>query len=605
MNTKILFITQKRNDAIWIVDKAILKELNSLDHDFHFLPLRKKWNSLFWIMVNYCINTISFFKYWFLYDKFYFSRENPYVIFLNTFFPSKTIVMCVHHVENYWGKHFIWKAMIRSVSEFVAISEFTASQLIWLWVDKSLITINYNWISETYFPEKIVNFLKFPYILYVWSELERKNLKNLLLWFKSIIKKYPKIKLIKVWKAWTNEEIFDSLVNNLWLQDAVIIKREFISEETLRKFYSNALFYVSVSTLEWFWLTIPEALACWTPVLVSKIWPFLEIVWKSQISVDPLDVVQIEKWMEKYIIDTTFREKMIKESLPIAKKFSRKTTANNLLWIVTMWNSTKNNELIHNKIAHSYNKRHTEIYNEIEQKRLKKTILTALSFSAKKNNIKSLDYWAGTWNLSKYFEYFDCTNYAIDLSEKSLSLLQWKYKKTTTKKFDWTSIPFENGYFDIIWLYSVVHHIPNYLDAIVEICDKIAPWGILYIDHEASLNKWKDDPLLEEYYAKNYNTFFKIKKAVLTGEIFHYPFRKWLFIRAFINKRYQNEWDIHVFKDDYVDWILIQNLLEKKWFTILESKNYLVYDSMANYATYLKYRDIVADTTLLIAQKNI
>lgn len=319
---KILFVTQNANNAIWIVDKSIKEELWKMKHNFVFFELREKWEQRYEIILNYIINIIYICFKSISYKSIYFSWENPYVIFIKFFYPWKKIYMCVHHVENYWWKTLIWKLILKTVYKIVVVSNFTKEQLIDIWVKNNNIIINYNWISKKFYPEKKHLFQKFKYILYVWTELERKNIKNLLLAYKQVVNIHREIKLIKIWRPIEWKEITDLLVQQLELKDNIIFKREYITDDELRRYYSNALCYVSVAKLEWFWLTIPESLSCWCPVVASNIGPFKEILWNSQIIVDPLNINKISEWILKYIENEDLRKKMSIEWIKIAKKFN-------------------------------------------------------------------------------------------------------------------------------------------------------------------------------------------------------------------------------------------------------------------------------------------
>ncbi|MDP2090199.1 MAG: glycosyltransferase family 1 protein [Candidatus Gracilibacteria bacterium] len=323
----ILYITQKSSNAIGIVDNSILKELLIIDHNFDFYYLKEKGNKKYEIIINYIFNIILLLLKCIFYKKIYFSWENPYVIFVKFLFPWKKIYMCVMHVEDYWGKSIIGKLIFKSVKKYVVISEFTKNQLIEYGIKSDDIFVNYLGISKEFFPEKINNFTDFKYILYVGTELERKNIKNLLLAFNEVIKKYPKLKLIKIGKPVIGKETTDNLVNELGLKDYIIFKREFISESELRKYYSNSICYISVATLEGFGMTVPEAMSCGCPVVVSDIGPFNEIVLKSQVIVNPYDINSITEGIFKYIDDKDFRNKMIDEGLINSMRFNWKTNA--------------------------------------------------------------------------------------------------------------------------------------------------------------------------------------------------------------------------------------------------------------------------------------
>jgi len=165
---KILYITQKRNDAIWIVDNSVKKELKNITHPFDFLEIHEKWKWTFNVIKNYIRNIFLLRKKCFKYDKVYFTWENPYWIFVRMIYWRKYIVMTIHHVEDYWWKTIVWKLIFKTTNLFIAISEFTKSQLVELWVNKDKILVNYNWISDIYYPEPIKDFTEYPYILYVW-----------------------------------------------------------------------------------------------------------------------------------------------------------------------------------------------------------------------------------------------------------------------------------------------------------------------------------------------------------------------------------------------------------------------------------------------------
>lgn len=333
---KYLFITQKRLDAIWVVDDNIKRELSKTNHNFDFLDIKEKWNKKWKVILNYILNIILILIKTFHYDKIYFTWENPYVIFVKFLYPSKKIYMCVHHVEDYWGKTQIGRLIIKSVYKIVAISYFTKKQLIEIWTRDEDIFVNYNGISDEFYPEKVEKFQDFEYILYVWTEVERKNIEILLLSMQKVISQYPHIKLLKLWPSAASEyeEKYNKQVQNLKCESNIIFKRSKFSQEELRKYYSNAICYISVSKLEWFWLTIPEALACACPVVASNIEPFKEILWESQILVEPNNIEEISQWIIQYIENKDFREKMSREWRNISKKFHWKENVNTLIQIL-------------------------------------------------------------------------------------------------------------------------------------------------------------------------------------------------------------------------------------------------------------------------------
>lgn len=265
-----------------------------------------------------------------------------------------------------------------------------------------------------------------------------------------------------------------------------------------------------------------------------------------------------------------------------------------------------NNKYVHDKVSSKYNRRHFEIYNLYEQERLW-NIIKDITKSFEKKNLNVLDFWSGTWNLTHFFLENNCNVTSLDVSKKSLEVLikiYWEFKeKISIKEFDWWKIPFNDNTFDIVATYSVLHHVPNYLEAVEEMIRCLNKWWILFIDHEANKNKWNPPIELQEYYKLTNNILKKIKNIFISWEVFEFDFWRWVFIRKFINNRFRNEWDLHVFKDDHIEWELIKELLKNKWMEIIEEKDYLLFSSNISVDTYNKFKNKLNDTKFIIAKK--
>ncbi len=301
---KVLYIHQKRNDAIGIVDnEQIFRLKNHPDNPFDFLEIYPKWTKIYAVIYNYIRNFFLIIYKSFLYKQIYFSYENPYITGLKSIFPWKKIFMCIHHIEN-WGDNFIGKIILAIPEKIFAISHFTKQQILDRNISTEKIIVNYNGISEKFYPEKIKNFYPKKYILYVGTELPRKNLENLIYAFEIFHKKHPEILFVKIGQAgWEeHEQNFDNFLKNFSnLQNNIILKREKMWYDELRKWYSNAEFYISVSKLEWFGLTIPEAIACECKIIASNIPPFREICTDKNLLVNPHNIEEIAKKMETTI----------------------------------------------------------------------------------------------------------------------------------------------------------------------------------------------------------------------------------------------------------------------------------------------------------------
>lgn len=265
----------------------------------------------------------------------------------------------------------------------------------------------------------------------------------------------------------------------------------------------------------------------------------------------------------------------------------------------------KNNILVNHINVERYNLNHPEIYNQFEQKRLKNTIIHLLKYANNNENMV-LDLGAGTGNLTFKFIQNNCHVTAADVSEKSLLAIKKKApNELEIIKLDGEKLPFKDNTFDIVAVYSVLHHIPDYLIAVKEMFRILKPEGILYVDHEFNQNKWNKNKLIEEYYnlskKSKFEEFFYLTK---TGKLFTPQFIKSFFIKRFINPKYKTEGDIHVWSDDHIEWDLIKKTIFDFNGVILYEKDYLLYNSSVSIEIYDIYKDKCTDMKCIFFQKS-
>jgi ubiquinone/menaquinone biosynthesis C-methylase UbiE len=271
-----------------------------------------------------------------------------------------------------------------------------------------------------------------------------------------------------------------------------------------------------------------------------------------------------------------------------------------------MNNTIKQNISIHNEIYHLYNLKHVEIYNDVEQNRLNKLVERIVSnISSKK--IKVLDVGAGTGNLSLKFLKNDCEVVASDVSKKSLELLKKLSNNNCNLKLSLIKnreLPLNDNQFDVVCTYSVLHHIPDYLFTVKEMIRVCKPGGFIYIDHEANKNRYYPGECLSEYNRINKQTKLEhIRKLFRTRELFSLSFIKAVFIIFFINKKYRREGDIHVWKDDYIDWDKIKEVFKKNNCEVLKEIDYLMYKPKGGIEIFDKYKKKCSDTKYVIFKK--
>ena len=243
----------------------------------------------------------------------------------------------------YWNKtiwRWLYKRMLYKCLWIIAISQATKDDIIdkfWKDLEKK-VEVVYNWIDLNVFKpasrkEKPGN-LKDPYICYIGSEMDRKNLKNIIAWFSIVKKEFPNLKLIKAPKdnTWDREKTLKYINdNNLKVWEDVIFIDEYLPIEKLVELYQYAEVFVFPSLKEWFWFPILEAQACWTPVITTNYNPMKELVKYKEMTVDPNNPQNIADKIIKVLKDPDLRENMVKDWLKNSSNFTRDNTAQNML----------------------------------------------------------------------------------------------------------------------------------------------------------------------------------------------------------------------------------------------------------------------------------
>lgn len=223
------------------------------------------------------------------------------------------------------------------------------------------------------------------------------------------------------------------------------------------------------------------------------------------------------------------------------------------------------------------------------------------------NKAKVLDVGAGTGNLALKFLENNCEVTASDVSEKSLELLKRLSGENDNLKLALIKdkrLPFKDNEFDIVGTYSVLHHIPDYLFTVKEMIRVCKPNGFIYIDHEGNNNRWNPDGKLSEYNSLTKQTKIEhLEKLFKTRELFTFDFLKTVFIKTFINKRYQREGDIHVWKDDHVELDKVKKTFKDNGCEIIEEVDYLMYKPKGGEEVYKTFASFCSDSKYLIVKK--
>ena len=242
------------------------------------------------------------------------------------------------------------------------------------------------------------------------------------------------------------------------------------------------------------------------------------------------------------------------------------------------------NIAIHDRIARKYDERHGEIFNDIEQARLRATLHLALSLvETGKVTFSALDVGCGSGNLTRHFLDLGLQVVAADVSQGFLDLVEHRFSGKPIKTIklngrDLSNVP--SASFDLVAAYSVLHHIPDYLAVIEEMARVCAPGGVIFLDHELTERFWAGDPIYDKF--KKAATRFDWRKYL--------TFSNYLAgIRRIFNPRYANEGDIHVWPDDHIEWSKIDYCLSDAGFDCVHSEDYLLARKLYRQDVYSQY----------------
>lgn len=276
-------------------------------------------------------------------------------------------------------------------------------------------------------------------------------------------------------------------------------------------------------------------------------------------------------------------------------------------------NAIRDNIKKHDSIVHRYEKKHPEIFNKTEQRRLSGEInhtVTHVRTSNHRKNIVALDIGCGTGNIIKHLLDHDIQVIGADVSTGFFEILKKKYdgfiksQKLTLKQINGEDLrDFSNGSIDIITCYSVLHHIPDYLGMVSEMLRVLKPNGVLFIDHEKNDFFWSNQVKIRNFLLQNRKEKSMYSKILLVLN----PHTYWKLskqkVRAKFFPYYQPEGDIHVYYNDHIELKHIKKVAKNSDSVLLEHKNYLAYQPRYLPHVYEKYKNDISDTMLIKIQK--
>ena len=251
-------------------------------------------------------------------------------------------VITIHDLAFLIYPHFVTKEgaryygqidrAVRHADQIVAVSESTKLDLInLLGCAESKISVIYEAADPLYQP--IVRDLACQYvqrqygldedfILFVSTIEPRKNITGLLRAYRRLRDDYrlPHALVLAGAPGWLYEEVFE-LVEMLHLAEHCRFLGR-VDSPGLLNLYNAATCLVHPAFYEGFGLTPLEAMACGTPVIVSKTSSMPEVVGDAALMVDPRNDEEIAVAMWRVLSNSTLRDELSAKGLQRAKAFS-------------------------------------------------------------------------------------------------------------------------------------------------------------------------------------------------------------------------------------------------------------------------------------------
>lgn len=228
---------------------------------------------------------------------------------------------------------------VRRATHVLADSESTRQDLLRLWgVPEERVTVLYSGVEPRFQPivdpaaharvRARYGLGPWPFLLAVGTVQPRKNYPRLIEAFAAVVREgtFPEGHLVLVGeKGWKAEGTFEA-IRRSGMADR-IHWLGFVADEDLPILYSMATAFAMVSRYEGFGLPALEAMACGTPVVVSRTSSLPEVVGEAGVQVDPESVMDIAQGLRAVLADPARREALRRAGLERARRFTWEAAA--------------------------------------------------------------------------------------------------------------------------------------------------------------------------------------------------------------------------------------------------------------------------------------
>jgi len=244
---------------------------------------------------------------------------------------------------------YLTRRVLRRAARVIAVSQFTKNEIEKLLaIPDARIEVVYNAIDERFLHghatqadrELIAQryLVNYPFILYAGAIRPHKNVVRIIEAFsalKSELQKeqrYLDLKLIIIGDDLSSHPRLRRTVVRSAVQNDVRFLG-FVPIEVLRIFYDVAKVFVFPSLYEGFGLPPLEAMAHGTPVVTSNTSSLPEVVGNAALLVNPENVFEIRRGLQRALLDSALREQMKQRGYDQAQRFSWISSVSRILEI--------------------------------------------------------------------------------------------------------------------------------------------------------------------------------------------------------------------------------------------------------------------------------
>src|ERR1022692_3806729 len=245
--------------------------------------------------------------------------------------------------------HYLTRRVLRGAARVMAVSQFTKGEIQKLLsLPDGRIEVVYNAIDERFLHghasdadrELIAQRyqVNYPFLLYAGAIRPHKNVVRIIEAFSALKSelakenRFPDLKLIIIGDDLSSHPRLRRTVVSGGVQNDVRFLG-FVPIEVLRIFYDVAKIFVFPSLYEGFGLPPLEAMAHGTPVVTSNTSSLPEVVGNAALLVNPENVFEIRRALQRALLDTEVRERMKQRGYEQAQRFSWTSSVSRILEI--------------------------------------------------------------------------------------------------------------------------------------------------------------------------------------------------------------------------------------------------------------------------------